>query len=133
VGVFLGVGGAARGGVFEIYCGIEAHLINARHRAQLKTEMQNFEAAVRAATGVPVQILLKEESHAARCPHGRYLVTDQSAVLIDRGFDLLWDDNKMLAAGMNPAKDPRPIRDVAVVLCNNCNSVETQTRMLPPL
>ena len=133
VGVFLGAGGAGRGGVFEIYCGIESHLINARQRAQLKAEMQNFQTAIRAATGIPVQLLLKEETYAARCPHGRYLVTDQAGVLIDRGFDLLWDDHKMQAAGMNPTTDPRPIRDVAVMLCNDCNSVETQTRMLPPL
>lgn len=130
---FRGVGGVSRGGIFEIYCGIEGHLVNARHRGHLKTEMQNFETAIRAATGVPVQIILKEESHSARCPHGRYLITDQSAVLIDRGFDLLWDDGKMVAAGLVPGVDPRPIRDVAVILCNDCNSVEAQTRILPAL
>ena len=95
--------------------------------------MRNFEAAMRAATGVPVRLFLKAESHVARCPHGRYLVTDQVGVLIDRGFDLLWDDNKMRTSGLNPTTDPRPIRDVAVILCNDCNSVETQTRVLPAL
>jgi hypothetical protein len=133
VSVFVNAGGVARGGVFEIYCGIEAHHVNARQRVQLKQEMLNFETAIRAATGVPVQIVLKEESRSASCPHGRYLITDQSAVLVDRGFDLLWDDNKMQAAGMNPANDPRPVRDVAVVLCSDCNSVETHTRLLPNL
>jgi hypothetical protein len=133
VNTFRSVGGTTRGGIFEIYCGIEAHLVNTRQRAELKREMQAFEAAVFAATGTTIQIFLKEESHSARCPHGRYLITDQSAILIDRGFDLLWDYRKMRSAGMNPATDPRPVRDVAVVLCNNCNSMETQTRMLPSL
>jgi len=131
VQVFGKVGGAARGGVFEIYCGIEGHSIPAGQRTRIRTEMQNFEAAVRMATGVPVQLFLKEESRTMHCPHGRYLVTDQTTVLIDRGFDLLWDDNKMRASGLNPAVDARPIRDVAVLLCNSSNSVETQTRLLP--
>lgn len=129
--VFGNLGGAARGGVFEIYCGIEGHSVSTAQRARIRREMQNFETTVRAATGVPVQVLLKEESLTSKCPHGRYLVTDQAAVIIDRGFDLLWDDAKMVSVGLNPATDPRPIRDVAVVLCSECNAVDAQTRLLP--
>jgi hypothetical protein len=130
--VFRDVGGASRGGVFEIYCGIGGRRISSSKRARIRTEMQNFEAAAQAGTGIPVQIFLKQESLNAQCPHGRYLATDQATVLIERGFDLLWDDNTMQAAGLNPAADPRPIRDVAVVLCNNFNAVDAQTRSLPP-
>jgi hypothetical protein len=130
---FQNVGGVARAGIFEIYCGIERHLVGVRQRAQLRTEMKNFEIAVQSTTGVPVKLILKEESQAARCPHGRYLVTDQASVVIDRGFDLLWDDRKMQNEGLIPGTDPRPIRDVAAILCNDCKAVEAQTRMLPAL
>ena len=131
--VFKNVGGAGRGGIFEIYCGIEGGSLNARQSGQLKSEMQKFEAAIRAATAIPVQIILKNESNTSKCPHGRYLVTDQVSVLIDRGFDLLWDDAKMQSCGLNPAIEPRRIRDVAVVLCSDCNQIDAQTRALPPL
>jgi hypothetical protein len=93
--------------------------------------MHNFETAVQTASGIPARVLLKEESRTSKCPHGRYLVTDQAAILVDRGFDLLWDDARMLGAGLTPATDPRPIRDVAVVLCSDCNAVDSQTRLLP--
>jgi hypothetical protein len=130
---FQSVGGAARGGVFELYCGIEGHCVSPPQRVRLRAEMQNFQAAVQAATGVAIQVVLKEESRTSTCPHGRFLITDQAAVLIDRGFDLLWDDTRMHAAGLNPATDPRPVRDVAVVLCSDCNAVDSQTRLLPAL
>lgn len=131
--LFVALGGLGRGGVFEIYCGIEGHILNAAQRVKLKAEMTKFELSIHAKTGLSIKVVLKEETKKDRCPHGRYLVTDQLAVLIDRGFDLLWDDNKMIAANMNPSTDPRPIRDLAVTLCNDCTSVETQTKKLPPL
>jgi hypothetical protein len=130
---FSKLGGGTRGGLFEIYCGIEGHILSRSQRGRIRNEMHNFQLAVQAATTIPVQVILKEESFTTQCPHGRYLVTDQVAVLIDRGFDLLWDDNRMRGMGLNPAVDPRPVRDVAVMVCNNCNAVETQTRLLPAL
>ncbi len=130
VSVFQSVGGGTRGGVFEIYSGIK-NTPNASMRRRIKTEMQTFATQLQAATGVAVQIILKSESSSAQCPHGRYLVTDQVSVLIDRGFDLLWDDAKMFGVGLNPTVDPRPIRDVAVIMCNSCHSVDAQTRSLP--
>jgi len=133
VQVYSDTGGSARCRVFEIYCGIEGHLISAGQRAQLRSEMQNFEAAVRRASGIPVQLFLKEESRALQLAHGRYLITDQVSIVIDRGFDLLWDDKRMQGANLNPTVDLRRIRDVAVLLCNDCNSIETQTRRLPAL
>ena len=133
VQVYSKTGGSARCRAFEIYCGIEGHLISARQRVQLRSEMQSFEAAVRTASGIPVQLFLKEESRALQLAHGRYLITDQVSVVIDRGFDLLWDDRRMQGSSLNPILDPRPIRDVAVLLCNDCNSIETQTRRLPAL
>jgi hypothetical protein len=131
--VFRDVGGVSRAGSFEIYCGVQGNVVDAAQRDQLRTEMERFESEILVAAGISVKVFLKEESPNACCLHGRYLVTDQATVLIDRGFDLLWDDNRMRADGLTPGVDSRPVRDVAVMLCNNCDSIETQTRTLPEL
>ena len=131
VEAFRDAGGACRGGIFEIYCGIEGASLSASQRVQIRSEIATLEMTLSAVARISVRFILKEESDYAKCPHGRYLVTDQIALLIDRGFDLLWDDEKMRAARLNPAHDPRPIRDVAVILCGDCSSVESQTIRLP--
>jgi hypothetical protein len=131
VDCFRRSGGLARGGVFEIYCGIEAHVVPSHLRPAARTEVQSFAATLQSASGIPVTMFLKEESNTAQCPHGRYLITDQLALLVERGFDLLWDDGRMRSAGLHPALDPRRVRDVAVVRCDSCNSAETQARLLP--
>jgi hypothetical protein len=132
VSVFKTLGGASRGGVFEIYCGVDAAAISTKFRPQLRIEAAKLEAALKSILGANVQVTLKEESKAAQCPHGRYLITDQVAVLVERGFDLLWDDNAMTAAGLNPLASSRPIRDVAIVRCEEYRAVEAHTKMLPP-
>ncbi|MGZ4973242.1 MAG: hypothetical protein ACXWDN_10815 [Limisphaerales bacterium] len=129
--IFQAVGGGSRSGIFEIYCGLDHYKISNTHKAQIRLEMQNFEKLLQSTYGISARIYLKKETPQSQCPHGRYIVTNQTSVLIDRGFDLLWDDTRMVAAGLNPATDPRPIRDVAIALCHETSAMEAQARTLP--
>lgn len=131
VDIFRRVGGHTRGGVFEIYCGVEASAVSPAKRSLVRNELNNLQAFLQVKLGGPVRIVIKQETKTAQCPHGRYLLTDQVALLVERGFDLLWNDANMIAAGLDPQRDPRPIRDVAVVLCDDCAAVETHTKALP--
>jgi hypothetical protein len=128
--VYQSVGGATRGGIVEIYCGIKGGSILKSRRHAIHVEIANLAKHLTTALGTVVNIILKEERHNAEFPHCRYLVTDQVAILIDRGFDLLWSDDDMKRARL-ATTDPRPIRDVAVALCGDCSSIEAQTKSLP--
>lgn len=130
VSAFQTNGGATRSGVFEIYCGID-FTPSLSQKAQIRTEIANLKAALSSILGRTVDIFVKQELIHAQCPHGRYLITDQIAILIERGFELLWDDSEMIAAGHNPAVDPRRLKDVAIILCQDCGSVEAATKALP--
>ena len=65
--------------------------------------------------------------------HSRYLLTDQLGVLIERGFDLLMDDNAIHDMGLDPTRDVRRIHDCIVASCPEAPKVESIVRTLRTL
>lgn len=63
--------------------------------------------------------------------HRRFLITEQTGVLVERGFELLWDDSEMIKRGFTPNVDPRPLWDVTVAYCRDEDKIETAMRKLP--
>jgi hypothetical protein len=119
--------------VFEIYCGIDTrHLANSQV-LEIVRALRTFESAMNTRYPFSLKLIIKKEGHAAQMAHARYLITDQTSILIERGFDLFWNDGEMRAARMNPAVDDRPIRDVSIAFCADAGKIEAQFRRLPSL
>jgi hypothetical protein len=115
---------------FEVIGALNAHERQPVEVAAAAQEFRNLEVQLRAQYSVPISLSLREEDHTKSMPHSRYLITDQIGILVERGFELLWNDYEMRNAGLNPAIDERRLRDVAVVKCFDCSAVATDTRKL---
>jgi len=115
----------------EVYCGLT--IGQPDERAVAIRALRDFETEMREKYGAWLSIHVKDETGAPKLPHGRYLLTDQISILIERGFDLLWSDDDMRRNALNPARDERRIRDVTVVHCADCGSVEASVRSLKDL
>lgn len=115
----------------EVYCGIT--LNDAGERAAAVRALMEFEAELQRQYGSWLRVYVKDETGTPKMPHARYLITDQIALLIERGFDLLWSDEEMRKAGYVLTRDPRRVRDVTVVHCPDARAVETAVRSLNDL
>jgi len=110
--------------IVEIHGGVSTGIDRKRLQA-LEKNLSSFNDEVAAKSGIRPSIFLREETDRLRMPHGRYLITDKLGLLVERGFDLLWDDRTMRLAKKDPGKDKRRIRDVMLSLCPNPGSIET--------
>jgi hypothetical protein len=136
--VFMNSALPTAGRSFEVYCGLYSapHSNYGSARGEefdaVRESLRSFEKEKRDA-GAPLTIIIKRESPEREMPHARHLLTDQVALLVERGFDLLWTDRKMKAARLRPGGDPRPVKDISIHLCHNPEQVEESVRMLPTL
>ncbi len=125
--VFLRESRAGKVGIFEVYSGFctqkkhgkpPPNVTNAvAALCKLETDIQKTHPAFR--------LIIKKETKAHQMPHNRYLLTNQLAVSIDRGFDLLIDSRT--------SSYPRRIRDVCIDYCSESEKVEQYVRTLPDL
>lgn len=123
---------------FEVYCGMfTAELPD--YRAMSPEDSEAAQDALRRFVqtrrdgGHPLSVTIHEEEPGVEMPHGRYLHTDQFALMIERGFDLLWTDRDMRNKGLDPASDPRPVKGTSVTLCPDPEGVESSVQRLKPL
>ena len=119
------------GAAVEIYCGWQKPSRSKTRSAVLA--LRQYQTYLNQRFSVPISIRLKKESNNNEMTHARYLVTDQASFTIDRGMDLLWDDTRMQRQKLNPAIDPRPLRDFAISYCEDCSGVDSCVRALPNL
>jgi hypothetical protein len=113
----------------EIYSAVSTGADNKRLK-KLEEGLQQFVDALAKKTGVRLSMVIKEETQNLRMPHGRYLITDKIGLLVERGFDLLWDDRTMARAGLDASKDKRRLRDVMVSICPDPDGIETAANRL---
>jgi hypothetical protein len=113
----------------EIYSAVSVNVDN-KQLKKLESCLRSFVKEIASETGAHISLFLKEETQKQRMPHGRYLITDKLGLLVERGFDLLWDDRAMKRAGLDPAKHPRRLRDVMVTICPDPGVIETSTSRL---
>jgi len=112
---------------FEVYSGCRTQF----HRNQLPRDTSRDEAALRQLETDMKKILpgfkliVKNETYNKQLPHDRYLVTNQVAVSVGRGFDLLLDKRSSLY--------PRRLRDVHINYCSEHGKIEQAVRWLPDL
>ncbi len=75
----------------------------------------------RDAGRVAVTIDIREERRNAQLNHDRYLISNQAAVMVSRGFDLLMTDPQMRDRGLVARRDPRPVHTVNLTRLGNAD------------
>jgi len=121
--VFLRESRLGVGGVFEVYSGLDTRKKSNAEVHTLVTELRKFESDLKQSYNFPnFKLTIKEETKVNQMPHERYLITNQVAVSIDRGFDLLLDKRK--------SPYPRSVRDVTVAYCSEPGKIEQAVRSM---
>jgi hypothetical protein len=116
----------------EIYSVLQTGSMDTPTLTLAKEAIAQFEKNAKAQFDLDVKVIVKKETSIQGMPHGRYIMTSQFAFLVERGFDLLWDDDRMQAARMDPSRTVRKVRDVSISLCEDPSSVDNMTRRLRP-
>jgi hypothetical protein len=120
IDVFLRERGSKFKGVFEVYGGVE----------KLSIPKDKIPIAVSKLRGLEVELqkkhpnfrlIIKKETQGTQMPHDRFLVTNQVAISIGRGFNLLFGSS------------PRLVKDVTIAYCSEPGKVEQAVRTLPNL
>ncbi|MBE9105114.1 hypothetical protein IQ229_09235, partial [Nostoc cf. edaphicum LEGE 07299] len=121
--------------IFEVYSGFDIRYLDENKISQAQRVFRQFEADMQTNFSFPsFKLTIKEEiGREQEMPHGRYLITDQIGVLIERGFDLLWTDRQMVDNSLNISTSDRPIRDVTITRISEPNKIETAVSRLPDL
>ena len=117
----------------EIYTTVDTSYMGNPQIAAVVKAVEAFVEEAAASAGLRPSLFLKTETKHQKMPHGRYLVTDRIGFLLERGFDLLWDDKTMQLAKLDPSKDRRPVRDVMISLCPYTERIESTTNKLQTL
>jgi len=105
-----------QGRTFEITCGVDERKgMDIGHVAV--DLLEQFAQQMSSRYDCPISMIVKLEGKGGHMPHDRYLFTDQIALHVSRGFDLLnWNGT---------------LRDVSIFLVPNRGAIEEGIRRLP--
>ncbi len=85
----------------EVFSGVDTRNKDKNEIAITIAALRTFENDIRTKYNFPLFTLtVKEETRQTRMLHGRYLLTDQVGIVMERGFDLLMDDQAMKDIGL---------------------------------
>lgn len=113
----------------EIYSALQTGSMDTPTLKAAQQAINDFRDDIKKRFDIQIAVFPKKESWFQGMPHGRYAMTNQFALLVERGFDLLWDDTQMQKRGFAKT-DPRRVRDVSISLCQDASSVEIMTSKL---
>ncbi len=108
---------------FEVYCGIDTRQLSSIELSNAVNSLRRFEITTKKLFPY-FNLIIKNETYGNQLPHDRYLITNQTAIYIGRGFDLFANANESY---------PRRIKDVQIGYCSNPEKVEPYYRSLPDL
>ena len=116
----------------EILTGVDRGPLDMRALQKVVADFGKMGCDLQHSTGLEIAFDIRLETRRQKLQHARYLVTDQVVLLIERGFDLLWDDKRMQIAKLDPAVAEPRVRDVSVSICerDDYGKVEVETRKL---
>lgn len=80
---------------FEVLCGIDWDKVSPARAREAALALKAFAQDLEAQFNVSISVQVKREMHNAQTPHDRFLLTDQYALSIGRGADLLRDDGRV--------------------------------------
>ncbi len=113
-------------GIFEVCSGLDTRRISKAKVPTFRASLRSFESDMRKAHSFPnFELTIKKETQTDQIPHERYLITNQVAISIDRGFDLLLEKRT--------SRYPRLIRDVCIDYCSEPGKIEKAVGRLPNL
>ncbi len=107
-------------GVFEVYGGVNTCSIPKPKRPNAVAALRKLESDLRQFHPA-FKLIIKDETQGGEMPHDRFLVTNQVAVSVGRGFNLLFGSN------------PRLVKDVTIAYCSEPGKIEQAVRTLPNL
>jgi hypothetical protein len=118
----------------EVFSGVDTRNKDRNEIAITIAALRAFEKDIRNKYNFPLFTLtVKEETRQTRMLHGRYLLTDQLGIVMERGFDLLMDDQAMKDIGLDPSKSARRLQDCLLAHCPDASKVEQVVRTLRDL
>ena len=119
----------------EVYSGVDTRNKDRNEIAITVAALKAFEADIRSRHKFPLfTLIIKEEARQSRMlQHGRYLLTDQIGIVMERGFDLLMDDQAMRDMGLDPKRDIRRVHDCLVAYSPDATKIESVVRTLVDL
>jgi hypothetical protein len=118
----------------EVFSAVDTRSKDKNEIAITVAALKAFEADIRTKHNFPLFTLtVKEETRQSRMLHGRYLLTDQLGIVMERGFDLLMDDQAMRDIGLDPHRHIRRVQDCLVAYSPDATKVESIVRTLPDL
>lgn len=124
INVFLRERGSKLKGVFEVYGGLDNFSIPIAKIPSAVSKLRNLETDMQKRYP-KFKLIIKKETKNYQMPHDRFLITNQVAVSIDRGFDLLLEKRQI--------PYPRRVRDVTIAYCSEPGKIEQAVRSLPDL
>jgi hypothetical protein len=120
IDVFLRERGSKLKGVFEVYGGLERLSIPKPKIPNAVAALRKLETDLRLVHP-GFKLIIKDETKSSEMPHDRFLITNQVAISIGRGFNLLFGSS------------PRLVKDVTIAYCSEPGKIEQAVRTLPNL
>ncbi len=120
IDVFLRERSSKFKGVFEVYGGVNICSIPKPKIPNALAALRKLESDLRQCHPA-FKLIIKDETQGGEMPHDRFLVTNQVAVSVGRGFNLLFGSN------------PRLVKDVTIAYCSEPGKIEQAVRTLPDL
>jgi hypothetical protein len=118
----------------EVYSGIDTRNKDNKEIGIIVAALRAFENDIRNKFNFPSFVLsVKEETRQSRMLHGRYLLTDQIGIAVERGFDLLMDDSAMKDMGLDPVRQARRVQDCLLAYSPDASKVDLLVRTLRDL
>ncbi len=124
IDVFLRERGSKLKGVFEVYGDVDKFSVPNSKIPIAVSKFRNLETDLQKKHP-NFRLIIKKETQGSQMPHDRFLITNQVAISIDRGFDLL--------LGKATSVYPQRIRDVHIAYCSEPGKIEQAVRGLPDL
>jgi hypothetical protein len=118
-----------RGRSVRVVTGLQSHRPTVDAQAALGRWANELAIAYPA---VPVTVDVRQEERGARqLGKDRYLISNQGAILVTRGLDLLFTDRQMREAGFDPTRDARRVHTTTLTLLPPATDVLMDAEDLP--
>lgn len=101
---------------FEVMTGLNHNHYHPTVIDAAATALRDLASTLSARYCFPMTMIIKREAAGHTMRHARFLFTDQLALMVDRGFDLLRSDGKVRDVVITHVSDPgkieREVRDL---------------------
>jgi hypothetical protein len=94
---------------FEVTCGLDATQFHESVLKAAASALRQYANDLSEKYGFAITMHVKRERTDAALRHARFIITDQIALVVERGFDLLRSDDKVRDVIINHVQNPEKI------------------------